>query len=151
MCDDGILKDEFQIVKKKGLTSGLVFPTVFKIEWIHIVLSRIHDGCLWLEVGPIKITKRIVHRVKIFPTLDHPKILRSDSKEAIERNIGAKWNKRVMTIDTISNTLLDFAMRVISHKFYQSNRLNSVPCIVVDVAYKLIKKDHTYDLVELLL
>ena len=56
-----------------------------------------------------------------------------------------------MTIDIITDPLLDFVLRVISHKFYQSSRLNSVPCIVVDVAYKLVKKDHTYDLAELLL
>ena len=54
-----------------------------------------------------------------------------------------------MNIDTIQDLLIDFSVRVISHKFYQSNRLNNIPCIVVDVGYKLIKKDHTYDLVEL--
>ena len=42
-------------------------------------------------------------------------------------------------------------MRIISHKFYQSSKLNSVPCIAVDVACKLVKKDHTYDLAELML
>ena len=83
-------------------------------------------------------------------TLDQPKTLRSDKKEVIEKNIGAKWNNRGMTIDTITEPLLDFAVRIISHKFYQSSRLNSVPCIVVDVAYKLVKKDHTYDLAELI-
>ena len=56
-----------------------------------------------------------------------------------------------MIIDTITKPLLDFAMRAISHKFYQSNRLNRIPYIVVDVAYKLVKKDHTYDLAELML
>ena len=55
-----------------------------------------------------------------------------------------------MTIDTIIEPLLDFAMRIISQKFYQSRRLNSVPCIAVDFAYKLVKKDHTYDLAELM-
>ena len=94
----------------------------------------------------MKITKRIVHRVIGFPTLDRHKTLRSDSKEAIERNTRAKWNKMAMTIDTITDPLLDFAVRVISHKFYQFSRLNSIPCIIVNVAYKLIKKDHTYDL-----
>ena len=43
-CDNGTLKDEFSIVEKKGLTKALVFPSVFKTEWIWIVLSRIHDG-----------------------------------------------------------------------------------------------------------
>ena len=86
-----------------------------------------------------------------FPTLDRPKTLRSDNKEAIERNTGAKWNKRGRPIDTVTEPLLDFVVRVISHKFYQSSRLNNVPCIAVDVAYKLVKKDHTYDLAELML
>ena len=49
LCENGKLKDEFSIVEKKGLTKSLVFPSAFKTEWIHIVLSRIHDGSLWLE------------------------------------------------------------------------------------------------------
>lgn len=56
-----------------------------------------------------------------------------------------------MTKDTITDPLLDFVVRIIPHKFYQSNRLNSVPYIVVDVAYKLLMKDHTYDLKNLML
>ena len=70
LCDNGVLKEEFNIVETKGLTHALDFHTTFKIEWIKIVLRRIHDGCIWLEGGPIKITKRVVHRVTRFPTLD---------------------------------------------------------------------------------
>ena len=98
----------------------------------------------------MKFTKKTVHRVTGIPTLDRPKTLRSDKKEVIERNTGARWNNRRMAIDKITEPLLDFSMRIISHKFYQSSRSNRVPCIVVDVAYKLVKKDHTYDLVELM-
>ena len=54
-----------------------------------------------------------------------------------------------MIIDTIQDPLVEFVVRVIAHKFYQSSRLNNVPCILVDVGYKLVKKDHTYDLAEL--
>lgn len=54
-----------------------------------------------------------------------------------------------MTIGTITNPLLDFAIRVISYKFYQSSRLNTIPYIAVDVGYKIVKKDYTYDLAEL--
>ena len=39
LCDNGILKEKFQIIEKKGLKNALVFPTIFKIEWIRIVLS----------------------------------------------------------------------------------------------------------------
>ena len=71
-----------------------------------------------MEGGPIKVSKIIVHRVTSFPTLDRPKTLQSDSKEVIEKNTGAKWNKWRMTIDTIIDPLLDFAISFISHKFY---------------------------------
>ena len=71
----GVLIEEFKIVERKGLTRALDFPSVFKTKWIKIVLSQIHDGCLWLEGGPIKITKRIFHRVTSYPTLDWPKTL----------------------------------------------------------------------------
>lgn len=149
LCKYGVLKEEFQIIEKKGLTHALDFLTVFKTEWIRIMLSRIHDGSLWLEDGLVKISKIIIHRVTRYPTLEWPKTLRSDSKEAIEKNTKSKWNKRGMTIDTIKDPLVEFAVRVISHKFYQSSQLNSVPCIVVDISYKLVKKDHTYDPAEL--
>ena len=113
------------------------------------MLSQIHDGSLWLDNGPINITKRIIHRVTSYPTLDQPKTLRSDSKEVIEKKTKEKWNKRGMIIDIVTDPLLNFSIRVISHKFYQSSRLKSVPCIAMDVGYKIVKKDHTYDLVEL--
>ena len=53
-----------------------------------------------------------------------------------------------MTIETIRDPLIEFFFKVISHKFYQSSRLNSVPYIAIDVGYKIVNKDHTYDLVE---
>lgn len=151
LCDKGILKDEFSILEKKGLTKALVFSIVFKTEWIHIVLSRIHDGAFWLETKLVKITKNFLNKVTSFPTLHWVKTLRSDKREIIEKNTSAKWNNRGIKIDTIKESLLDFAMKIISHKFYQSSKLNSVPCIAVDVAYKLVKKVHTYDLEKLML
>ena len=90
LCFNGVLKEEYNIVEKKGITRALDLPTIFKIEWIRLVLSRIHDGFLWLEGGTIKITKRTIHRVTGYPTLDWPKTLRSDSKEVIEKNTSAQ-------------------------------------------------------------
>ena len=39
LCDNGILKEKFSVIEKKGLMNALVFPIVFKTEWIRIVLS----------------------------------------------------------------------------------------------------------------
>jgi hypothetical protein len=82
--ENGVLREEFKNVEKKGLTCSLHFLNVFKIEWIRIVLRRIHDSSLWLDNGPIKITKRIIHRVIGHPTIDQPKTMR--------RNSISNWN-----------------------------------------------------------
>ena len=58
ICDNGILKDEFSIIEKKGLTKALVFPIIFKTEWIRIVLSRIHYGSFWLGKGQSRLPRR---------------------------------------------------------------------------------------------
>ena len=88
-CENGVLREEFKIVEKKGLTCALDFPNTFKTKQIKIFLNRIHDSSLWLDNGPIKITKIIIHRVTRYPTLDRPKTMRSESKEVIEKNTGA--------------------------------------------------------------
>ena len=70
LCVDGKLKEEYQIFKKKGLTHALDTPIVFKAEWINFFLSHIHDGCIWLESGLVKLTKLIIHRVTGYPNTD---------------------------------------------------------------------------------
>lgn len=70
LCEKSVLKEEFKIIESKGLTCALDFPTIFKTEWIRILLGQIHHGSLWLEGGPIKISKRIINRVTGYPTLD---------------------------------------------------------------------------------
>ena len=46
LCENRVLKYEFKIVERKGLTRALDFPNVFKNAWIKIVLSRIHDNSM---------------------------------------------------------------------------------------------------------
>ena len=78
ICENGVLKDEYKIIERKGLTHALEFSIIFKTKWIKIILSRIHNSYLWLEGGTIKLSKRIVHRVTRYPTLDQSKTLRSN-------------------------------------------------------------------------
>lgn len=135
--------------KRKGLTHALEFPRNFKIECIKVVLSWTHDMKFWLHNGPFEITKKMIHKVTDYPTLDKKKIMRSLSHKEVEYNISAKWNGWGFSITNTSNPLIKFAMRIISHKFYQSRRLNNVPCMAVDQAWKIVMKDHEYDLAEL--
>ena len=60
LCENRVPKEEYKIVERKGLTHALDFPKNLKTELIKIVLSIIHDNSMWLENGPINITKKIV-------------------------------------------------------------------------------------------
>ena len=85
----------------------------------------------------------------MYPTLDRPKSMQSDANEVIEKNTGVAWNKWGIYIDKISDPLVAFAIKVISHKLFYSSQLNSVSYMEVDLSYKIIKRDHSYDLFEL--
>ena len=102
-----------------------------------------------MENGPIKLSKVIIHRITGYPTLGQIKTMSCDPIENIEKDIGVVWNKRGLNIYTILYHFVAFLVRVIAHKFGQSSRSNNVPCIAVNLGYKLVRKDNTYDLVEL--
>ena len=46
---------------------------------------------------------------------------------------------------------LKFGIYIIPHKIYNSSRLNSVSCEVVDLAFKVVKNNLSLDLTELML
>ena len=113
-----VIMEFWGIIEWKGLNHAQYFPQMFKTKWIQIILRCIHDNYNWLEGGPIKITKRIINWVSSYPTIDRTKSMWSDTKETIKNNIGVLWNKRGMCIDTISDPLVAFVVRLISHTFF---------------------------------
>ena len=108
-----------------------------------------HDGQIFLDNGPIKNTKLTIHRVTGYPTLGQPNIMCYELKHNIEKDTCVMWIKRGLNINTIVDLLVPFSVRVIAHKFCQSSRPNSMPCIVVNLGYKLVKKNHEYDLAKM--
>ena len=49
MCVDGTLKLEHKYLEVKGLTHIPHLPRNFQVKWIRYILSRVHNGQLWLE------------------------------------------------------------------------------------------------------
>ena len=55
-----------------------------------------------------------------------------------------------MKISCVTNLELKFGIHIIAHKIYLSSHPNSVSCEAVDSAYKVVKNNLSFDLVELL-
>jgi hypothetical protein len=63
ICEERVLKEQHKCITKKRWTQALKFLRNFKVEQIKIVLRRIRAMKLWLEIGPVKLTKKIIHHV----------------------------------------------------------------------------------------
>ena len=83
--------------------------------------------------------------------LSKEKFTKTIGRDELQKKTLAEWDGRGMKIRSVSNIELKFGIHVIAHKIYSSSRLNSVSCEVVDLAYKVIKKNLSYDLADLLL
>lgn len=123
--NQGVVVSKIQLVDSGACPPpkfcSLEFPRNFKIEWIEIVLSRIYDMKFWLSNGLVEITKKMIHKITSYPTLEKKKTMRSLSQEEVKARASAKWNGWGLSITNISNLLIKFAVKVISHKLYQSS------------------------------
>ena len=64
-------------------------------------------------------------------------------------NARTEWNECGMSITSMFDPLIEFLVRDIDQKFYQSRRLNIVLSMIVDQAWKILMKDHEYDITRL--
>lgn len=103
---------------------------------------------IWLE-QPVKITKEMLHRVTGLPMLDRPKVTKNIIRAKLSQKIGVEWDGRGLKLNGVTDLELKYAIHAIALKMYSSSRPNSAPCEVVDLAYKTMKKDLEFDLVEL--
>ena len=62
-----------------------------------------------------------------------------------------EWDGRGLRINNFIDVELRFGIDIIAHKIYSLSWLNSVPCEAVDLAYKVVKKNMDYDLLDVLL
>ena len=57
-----------------------------------------------------------------------------------------EWDRRGMKLNGVIDVELKFCIHVISHKIYISSIPKSVPCEVVDLAFKVVKNNLQFDI-----
>ena len=97
------------------------------------------------------ITKKMIHRITSLPMLAKAKTTKTLGQVELEKKTLAGWDGRGMKISSVTDVELKFGIHVIAHKIYSSSWLNSVSCEAVDLAYKVVKNNLSYDLADLLL
>lgn len=93
----------------------------------------------------------MIHHITSLPMLTKAKTTKSIGRAELEKKTLAKWDGRGMKISSVIDAELKFVIHVIAHKIYSLSYLNSLSCKVVDLAYKVVKNNLSYDLAEFLL
>ena len=93
----------------------------------------------------------MIHQVIGLPMLAKEKSTKTLGWAELEKKTLAKWDGRGMRISYIANPRLKFGTHVIALKIYSSRWQNSVSYEAVDLAYKIVKNNLSYDLADLML
>lgn len=81
--------------------------------------------------------------------LDKPKATKTRAHGELAKNTLAKWDDRGMKLNNVTDMEIKFGIHVKAYKIYSSIKLNSVPYEAVDLAFKVVKSNKSFDLIEL--
>ena len=109
-----------------------------------------HDGQLWLDQS-ILITKKMIHRIIGLPMLAKVISTKTLSWVELEKKTLAEWDGRGMKISCVIDMELKFGIHIIAHKIYSLIKLNNVSSEAIDLAFKVVKINLSFDLIELML
>lgn len=93
----------------------------------------------------------MIHKITGLPMLNKVKITKTPRQDELQKKTLVEWDDRGPKINNVLDVELRFGIHIIAHKIYNSSQLNSVPCEAIDLAYKVVKKNLEFDLLDLLL
>jgi hypothetical protein len=148
LCVNGVFKPKHKHLEDKGLINIPHLPQSFQIKWIRYILRRVHNSQLWLEQS-VLITKKMIYHIIGLPMLSKAKATKTLGQVELEKKTLSNWDGRGTKISSVKNVKSKFGIHVVAHKIYSSSHLNSVSCEVVDLAFKVMKNNLSYDLANL--
>lgn len=105
-----------------------------EVEWIKIVLTRIHDQFFWLGDQPTKISKGLIHLVS---GLNNAGIIASATKtlkKDVKNLTGSKWDKSTVTITNIRKQDVRLISMILGYKMHYRSRANSISIGIIHTA-----------------
>lgn len=92
----------------------------------------------------------MIHCITSLPMLSKAKATKTLGKEELQKKTLAEWDGKGMKISSIIDEKLKFGIHVIAHKIYSSSCLKSVSREAVDLAFKVVKNNLSFDLANFL-
>lgn len=92
------------------------------------------------------ITLEAIHAVTSFYNIGEVPTLKKVTKMEMTKLTGSLSDQWAMTINTIKDDLVKYDCMVIDYQMFYANRVNFDPAAAVNVTYKIIKEDASFDL-----
>ena len=118
LCENEVLKEEKTFITDKGITRALSFTSFLSVECIIIILSRFHDMEIWIENGLVKILKNSHSLSHWLCCPSSCEAYMIPIQEFVRGTNKEKWNGWGISINDIDDPIIEFVVRLISHKFY---------------------------------
>lgn len=83
------------------------------------------------------------------PMLKKPKTAKTLAQGALVKKILAEWDGRGMKLNNVTNMEIKIRIHIISHKIYNLHMYKTISYEEIDLAYKVVKDNLSFDLTDL--
>ena len=112
-------------------------------EWTQIILSRIHDGKLWMQDNVVEISIDLIHEVIGLRKQGSVPIGENLVKKKVESYTKGVYNGKAIVISSIKKDDVRFLSRIIAYLVCASYKIDKLSTIFIYVSYKIcVEKEH---------
>lgn len=120
------------------------------MKWTHIILSRIHDGKLWMQDNVIDIFADLIHEVTSRSKQGSVPIGEKMVKKKVESYSKAMYNGKAMVINTIKQDDVRLLSRIIAYSICVRSKIDELSTKFIYATYKICVEKEQVNLSEIL-
>ena len=147
---DMTMKPIFEHFKEPNLFKYHFYRELAIDEWTQIILSRIHDGKLWMQDNVVDISTNLIHEVTSLSKQSSVPIGDKMVKKKVESYTKVGYNGKAMVISTIKKDDVRFLSRIITSSICTSSKIDEFLVGFIYVAYKIYIEKEQVNLNEIM-
>lgn len=147
---DMTMKPRFEHLKELDLFKYHFYQELDTEEWTHIIISRIHDGKLWMENSVVNISANLIHEVASLIKQGSVPIGEKLVNKKVEIYKKVVYNRKAIVIITIKQDGVRFFSRIIAYSICASSKIDELLAKFIYAAYKICVEKEKVNLSEIL-
>lgn len=147
---DMTIKPRYEHLKDLDLVKYHFYHELDTKEWTQIILSRIHNGEIWMGINVVDISDNLIYEVTSLSKQGSVPIGEKMVNKKVENYTKAFYNDKAMMINTIQQYDVCFLTRIIAYSLCASSKNDELSAGFIYVAYKICVEKEQVNLSEIL-